>query len=499
MKSRRIAALLLLALMVLIALAAIRRFHFTIITNKAIYLALHGKHHEAQGLLEYVVGQSPDNVRARRALADIELDLGNYTQAELLLVSLPVSVEVALGRAICYYETDREQLALESLQLAETAPHKTTDKLLQKLIAGSCNVLLGEAPTGEFLAIEVEDQPQARQRFFLSLQSRAAARTGKIALAQKLATKAISLGDRNSAARRLTVIACAALLDFPRARYYADTSPRGRFQWSDVLTDLKDLEEQTTTKTIAPRVTTAIEKRRVMLEGAKAWVLAQVAQDDKLASAALDALELSRRAMRDIPCEVRYLLLTATILELTGKPELAYSLLREWLKQRESYAVRLRLATLEGETPAAAAEGFEDSPNLVAKLTPNDFMTTGGILKGGMLAFYQAGRCASQFSIASDGEYYLVLTARGDRAFGLSPLVSIRIDGDKLDEAYIACEDWDIYAFPVYLTAGSHILELEYVNNSERLPTNEEDRNFYLANVMITRAEGSESGHDSPE
>lgn len=485
--------------MVFVVLVAIRRFHFTLITNKAIYLALHGKHHEAQGLLEYVVGQSPDNKRARRALADVELDLGNYTQAELLLVGLPVSMEMALARAICYYETDREQLALESLQLAETAPDKTGDRVLQKLIAGSRSVLNGETPTGDFPVSNVEDQPRARQRFFLSLQSRAAARTGKIALAQKLATKAISLGDRNTAARRLAVITCAALLDFPKARYYADISPRGRFQWNDVLADLKDLEDRITTKTIAPRVTTAIEKRRIMLKGAKGWVLAQVALDDKFASAGLEALELSTVAMRDVPCEVQYLLLTATILELIGKPDGAYTLLREWLRQRDSYAVRLRLATLEGETPAGAAEGFEDSPNLVAKLTANDFMTTGGILKKGMLAFYQSGLCGSQFSVATDGEYYLVLTARGDRAFGLSPLISIRIDGDKLDDAYIAREDWDIYSFPVYLTAGSHTVELEYVNNSERLPSSEEDRNFYLANVMITRAEGSQSGHDSTE
>ncbi|MGB9692532.1 MAG: hypothetical protein ACPL7D_10220, partial [Candidatus Sumerlaeaceae bacterium] len=76
MNARRLFFLLVLAIFGLIGLGGIYRLHYFLLTNKAIYLANRQEFHEAQALLEYVVNNHPQSVRARRALAQVELDLG---------------------------------------------------------------------------------------------------------------------------------------------------------------------------------------------------------------------------------------------------------------------------------------------------------------------------------------------------------------------------------------------------------------------------------------
>lgn len=497
MSSRRIFLLIVTGVVLLVAGATLWQFHFMILTNKAVYLRLQGHPEEAQRLLEYVVGQAPEDKRAQMTLAQVEQDLGNYAQAELLLVGLPVTAECALARAIGYYETDREDNAREWLKTAESLHKQIEDPQLANLIAGGRSLLEGRVPGTEFLRYSVEDYPRSYQRFFLSLQSRVATRRGEFEKALEFAERAIALGDRNRAARRLMVIASAAAQEFARARYYADIAGRSDFGWQKVLDVVGALETNLTTSTVAPSVTTLIEKRRIRLAGARAWVLTQLAQETSQTSIAEQAAALAMHVCTEMPYEVQYQLLASNAWEIAGKPELAYKHLLAWANEHNAYPVQLRLANLAGEQVSNVLERFARLPNVMAGLRANDFSTTGGQRKGDYLAFYVAGKCMTTFTVETEGEYYIVLTARGDRAFGLSPLVALRLDGEKTALAYIASEEWSVYSFPAHLTPGVHTLEVEYLNNSERLPSDEEDRNFYLHNVMITRAEVESGGNNT--
>ena len=107
-----------MAVVLVVALLALQRMHYFLMTNKGIYLALQGNYHDAEAQLDYVVTAQPENMRARRALAQVELDLGNYGVAQSIYHGLEKDVQKLVGEAICYYETDREDLAAEMLAQA---------------------------------------------------------------------------------------------------------------------------------------------------------------------------------------------------------------------------------------------------------------------------------------------------------------------------------------------------------------------------------------------
>ncbi len=494
MSPRRLVMLLVCGVVLLAVLLAARKFHYFLVTNKAIYLTNRHELHEAQALLEYVVNNDPDNFRARRVLAQVEIDVGNYADAELLLVGLGTSPEIQVEKAICDYENDREDAAIDELEQIAT-PNKTDKKHDIHLLAeNAIRVLRGERPDPEFLQLKPENFSRGYRRFLLSLQSRVALAGGEFAKARELSARAIALGDRNSVGQRVGVISCAATLDLSKAQYYADTSFRRPFDWSATLSDLTRLSDKITTQTVATEMTSLFERQRLALAAAKAWALLQLAQASKDTSLALESASVAKSVVDSMPFEVRYTLLYADALISADQPTEAYQMLQKWNERHNSYSVELRLADLAGLSIDDVTERFAQVPYLVACLKAEDFLTTKVVRKKNILAFYEAGVCEASFSVPSAGQFFIVLTARGDRAFGLSPLVALRLDSKTADYIYIAREDWDAYEVAVELEPGIHSLAVEYVNNSERLPSNEEDRNFYLHNVMITRAEGDTSG-----
>jgi hypothetical protein len=497
--ARRLFFLLVLAIFGLIGLGGIYRLHYFLLTNKAIYLANRQEFHEAQALLEYVVNNHPQSVRARRALAQVELDLGNYANAEFLLIGLETSPDIKLEKAICYYESGREAEAVEELAAIPISGKSRCEPLLAAVVTNGLRVIQGNPPSSEFLSIKCDELARAQARFLLSLQSRGALMRGNLVRAREFAARAVALGDRNPIARRVAVISCAATLDFAKAKYFADISVRQQFDWNALLADIAKIETDLTSRTIAPEFTSLQEYRRLALAGAKAWALAEIGNSNDDTSAAAASVDLAKLIAESMPYEVRYRLLYADALAGAGRQADAYQLLRRWSEQHDSYVIDLRMAVLAGSAPDDVFQKYENAARVVARLSADDFLTTNVVRKKNVLAFYEAGKCGASFSVPAPGKYLLVLTARGDRAFGLSPLVAVRLNGKKAQDAYIAKEQWDVYTIAAELEAGHHSLELEYLNNSERLPSNEEDRNFYLHNVMITRFEDNESGTNSVE
>ncbi len=494
MKTRRLVLLALAMILFVVGALMLQRLHAFLLTNKGIYLSLRGEHHEAEGLLGYVVSSYPTDKRARRALARVELNLGHYGQAELLLSGLERDAERLVGEALCYFQTDREERAVEALREAKL--HKRDLELanLELLVEHGADVLGQAAVPTVFLNVCSTHLPPAFEMFFLSLQGRAAWQKGAWVTALDRLSRAIERGDRNARTRRMAVVLAAVMKDFSRAQFYADSAGLRRIDWKAFDRDLSDAEERLSTSTIALPVSDQRERWRVAFHAARVWSLLARAAESRETAPLETAYEHSLTLLQEAPRDVSYLLLAAQAAEAAERPQEAYQLLAEWSRQRNTYAVRLRMADLAGEDLGDVIEEFAQLPHVLASFGIADMQSTGGVVRRNVLAFYETGRCGTMLDVPEDGWYYAVLTARGDRAFGLSPLVNLHIDGLKRDEIYVAHENWDSYAVRVYLTRGTHNIELEYANNSERLPSKEEDRNFYALNLMITRDEGSNDG-----
>lgn len=496
MKTRRLVLLILVMLLLVGGALTLQRVYAFLLTNKAIYLTLRGHHHEAEALLDYVVSSYPTDKRARRALAMVELNLGNYGLAELLLSGLERDAERLVGEALCYFQMDREVRAAEVLREAELRPGDLSPEL-EFLVKYGPDALRGGDVPNMFLDVRPSHLPRAHKMFLLSLQGRAAWQKGKLVTALDRLRRALEQEDRNARSRRLAIILAAVMKDFSRAHFYADTAGTRRIDWEALDQELAEAEERFSTSTIALPVSDQKERWRVALQGARVWSLITRATDSRATCPLQTAYELSRTLLQEAPRDVSYLLLAARAAEAAEKPAEAYQLLAEWSRQRKTYAVRLRMADLAGEELEDVIEEFAQLPQVVASFGIGDMQSTGGVVRRDVLAFYESGRCGMRVEVPEAGRYFAVLTARGDRAFGLSPLVNLHVDGLKREEIYVAHEGWDSYAVKLYLTRGVHNIELEYANNSERLPSKEEDRNFYVINLMITRDEGSDDGSDA--
>jgi flagellar biosynthesis regulator FlaF len=492
---KRIIGILILGGALILATSLLSDLRLLLITNKAQYLANQADYHGAEELLEYVVGCRPEHEYAREVYAEVELCVGNYAEAERLLVGLRPTPRVVLERAICAYETDREDEAARILNTLPTStPLAVEDSRIEFLIRGAKLVLNGEIPESTFLELSPSGLAIAYQRFLRSIQSRAALALGEFESARVFAEKAFAKKDRNSYVRRLAVILNAAAARFDKARYYADALSYPQFDWTAVLQKIQQLQNELTTQTVALEASKLMLERQAVLQAAYAWALAQKSIDSGDAEGLSLALEQITPVCTRLAQKLKYPLLRADILAAAGMPERAYKSLSELSSSHLSYPIVLRMTALAGELPDQAVEAFRQYHNLVRYVAASDLQTSGAKTRDGYLAFYTNGSAQTMIEIPASATYFIVVTARGDRAFGLSPLVRLSVDGKQIDSLYIAHDDWNTYEVAIYLEKGMHSLQLDYINNSERLPSNDEDRNFYLHNIMITRLDGYERG-----
>lgn len=187
-------------------------------------------------------------------------------------------------------------------------------------------------------------------------------------------------------------------------------------------------------------------------------------------------------------------LLRGDILEALGLLPDAYALYRNLLASQPSYECWLRAAQLVGDDPQLLAmeSGFLTGPNVVAFIPALAMETSQTEPRRDYLAFFKQASAATTVSVPETGEYALDFIARGDRAFGLSPEVTVSVDDSHMETLYITRESWAPCRVPVIMQKGEHRVRLEYTNNSERLFSLEEDRNFYLRGTIVSRTGGVE-------
>ncbi|MCX7600216.1 MAG: hypothetical protein N2512_15315 [Armatimonadetes bacterium] len=106
--------------------------------------------------------------------------------------------------------------------------------------------------------------------------------------------------------------------------------------------------------------------------------------------------------------------------------------------------------------------------------------------EGGVAQFASNGWVEGEIQVPRDGRYKICLNASGTPAKGVFPQVRVWVDGQAIDTVTLTTGGWKRYPVFLELTAGSHILRLEFTNDFYEPP---EDRNLNLGQVFVTRVD----------
>jgi len=96
-----------------------------------------------------------------------------------------------------------------------------------------------------------------------------------------------------------------------------------------------------------------------------------------------------------------------------------------------------------------------------------------------------AGESAIPFR-SEGGPLWLGLWLRGDPAFGMGPIIIVRIDQTVAAKAMLSEKRWMRFVFPASVIQGDHILSVKFVNDFSRLDLGQ-DRNVELGELEIYR------------
>ncbi len=91
-----------------------------------------------------------------------------------------------------------------------------------------------------------------------------------------------------------------------------------------------------------------------------------------------------------------------------------------------------------------------------------------------------SGAVAGEFECANAGQYALHVVAAGTKAAGQYPIVSVRIDNDRVGEVELTTSGWRAYPLTAQISEGLHTLTLAFTNDLYEPP---EDRNLQLDKV----------------
>jgi len=488
LKSRTVRTLIVLAVVVAAGAFGFPAAYQWFILNKAQFLVNQQKWNEAQTLIESVSRPGEVAGRGGRLLATVNMHTGRFREALEHLSYQPRSAHVVFDQAICLYELDEEERAREAFketcQKLEELPEP-----LQKL-AVAASAILG----GELIAFEdemPEGFPRAYRIVWQSLQARAAFQMLHMERALDLARTALTRGDQNNRTRRIALALAAMRGDFALAQSCADALEQPVPLLQQTLSEMLELEAQLTTKSISVEVAQAVLKQRQEIARGQAWLLSQLGQRQPQTTGVEVALEWVERVLETNPEDLLTGLLKADLLATLHREREAYTWLQSLLARMQVYRVYVRARDVAGEPldNLQEEELFGDYSRLVKWVSAEDLVTTGGIGKEQYVAFFTRGECGFEFEAPTAGIYRITVTAKGDCAFGLCPRVKVWADDHPLEEIYIAREGWDCYSIARSLERGKHLIRLEYINNSERLLSKEEDRNLYIHNVIVTKTE----------
>lgn len=461
----------------------------TFLNNRVVYLMHQQKWKEAQEQLSQASEVDPQNPRSRFLMARLAMHLGHHEQAQRLLGQLAPTAQVEYNLGVNAYEQNDQAQALAHFRNALAAKDATLPAALVELTRAAVQQLSSGSMPQEQLDL---DQQQAVERMIgSSLKGRELFARGRYEQAREQLEQALELNDSNRRTRELACATNAILGNFDQAQMFADYAPTSASLYRHMVKELTSISEQSTTNAVSMDEALRSFDVQHRLRTAIAWGKTQLAAakptSKTIAEARISINDLASRA----PYDLRLQLMQARFLEQLEQLPEAYRHYRALFVRQPNYSVLLRLQELAGESwPELkdASAQLLSAPQVVACVRAEQMESSETLLRRNYLAFLQNAGTRIEVPIAAAGEYDLDLVARGDRAFGLSPLVSVHIDGKSAGKIYVAREGWDCYSMRTFLTVGTHTVQIEYINDSERLLSPEEDRNFYLQALIVSGA-----------
>ncbi len=458
------------------------------LVNKGRYLLHQEKWDEAARLLDRAPATGGAGAARALLLAKVALNRGEPGEALHLLEPAPDSPQRHFLAGLALYMNGKEREAAGRFREAVRTPDGLP-AWTYAVAASAAETLDGRAGVAppEFadqLATPVEKLLGA------AIRGRAWYNAGRLEDAAEPLERAVTMGDRNPSTRAACAATLAALGESARAQRIADMEAGDAPIYPLVVREAIRLGDSMATHTLSEQSASWAVDRHRRLHLAELWALAREGRDALPSTAPLVASrERAREVLADYPRSLGAALLEGEILETMGNLREAFSCYEDTLAWQPCYTTLLRMRDLAGGAPeiSARASAFLSPPRVLAVVNAEEAATSETILRGGVLCFYRNASAAVEFDVPAEGEYEVTVVAKGDRAFGLGPLVIARLDGAKAAEFYIAREGWDCYPLRKSMKQGRHALQLDYVNNSERLRSDQEDRNFYLEAVIISR------------
>lgn len=85
--------------------------------------------------------------------------------------------------------------------------------------------------------------------------------------------------------------------------------------------------------------------------------------------------------------------------------------------------------------------------------------------RSGYMSLASEGWIASEIQVAKSGRYTMELVASGSQANDIYPLIEARVDGRRVGQFQLTVGGWRSYPIDLELAAGSHRLQLEFMND----------------------------------
>ena len=102
------------------------------------------------------------------------------------------------------------------------------------------------------------------------------------------------------------------------------------------------------------------------------------------------------------------------------------------------------------------------------------------------VAIYKNAQFGFNLTVATGGQYKILIEARGTPSNGIWPRAALSVNGIFQRRLYIRGKQWKNNPMTVHLLKGTNSLEISYINDGERLAKNE-DRNLYIRRMYITK------------
>lgn len=478
-----ILGLLVLALVAIVVGMQALKLRTRLSLNKAVYLMNQQQWNQAEQQLERVRKIDVSNEEALRQYALVLVAQKRYDEALAVLGKATADAETAFARGVCEFQTGNERAAKASFAYAAGTTH---NKLPAQL-----RILATVAASGFEEQMDIEqmqtDPPEHPAYIVLvsSFGGRALFNGGNFAAAGVLLEQALLLGDKNPVTRSYAVAAFAAAGNFSQAEYAADygTVPLTLREARSVAVKRQD---DLPARSVSLEAASDAAETSANLQRALLWTEKQslpTTATEELQSLASGTLALMHARKYDLHAALLY----GEVLEKLGHDREAFKHYANMLQLEPTYIAKLRANNLTGKKRPVTPVEFVSPDAYVAYIEASTMAVTNSMLQNGHVAFFSRSSAMATVEVPDEGTYRLNIVARGDRAFGLWPVCTIHVDGEPADRIYVNRDSWDCYSIVAKLRAGRRQIRLEYTNNSDRLLSQDEDRNLYVAGVLVSK------------